>query len=107
MNLTYAVAPTLYYATFPFTVVNVLGPGGAIVGSVYTTAAAPAALSFNKGPQQYIATATVNDNNPAAPMSASSAVTINVTWVARPPYFNTVTQAPGSAYFQLQASGGS
>lgn len=125
MNLSYTIAPAVYYAVFPFTgacesgrvwcirvsnrpaafaVISVPGPGGSVIGAVYTTAAGTTALSFNQGPQAYFSTATVLNNNPQTPMSAFSSVVINVTWVPKPPYFNAATQAPGSAWFQLEVN---
>jgi hypothetical protein len=72
MNLTYSITPATYYAAFPFTVVNVpTYEGGPVVGSIYTTAIGATALSFNQGPQQYVTTCTVFNNNPLTPMSAS------------------------------------
>lgn len=71
---------------------------------MYTTAIGTTALDFNQGPQQYITTCTVLNNNPVTPMSAFSTVTINVTWVPKPPYFNLATKVPNSAWFQLQVN---
>lgn len=103
-NLSYTISPSIYYATFPFTVVSVPGPGGSIVGSVYTTATGATALSFGAGPNPYLTTCTVFNNNPVSPMSAFASVSINVSWVARPPRFGSGSTAPGSAWFQLEVS---
>lgn len=96
--LTYTLVPTAFVANFPFLITSAGGVGNISVG-------AGASLLFGPGPRQYDCTLTVTDNNPAGAMYASSAVTISVTYVPRPPYFNAATQVPGSAWFQLQVRG--
>lgn len=94
-KLSYTLVPTTYVANFPFAISATGGTGTITVGS-------GAQLLFGPGPRQYVCTLTVSDNADAGALYASSVVTINVTYVQRPPYFNQATQAPNSAWFQLE-----
>lgn len=96
--LSYTLVSTAFLSTFPFLVTSANGVGSISLG-------AGVSLLYGPGPRQYVCTLTVTDNNPAGAMYASSTVTIDVTYVPRPPYFNAVTQAPNSASFQLQVRG--
>ena len=94
-GLSYTLAPTTFMANFPFDISSSNGVGTISVGP-------GAVLLFGPGPRQYVCTLTVCDNNPLGAMYASSVVTLDVTYVPMPPYFNAVTQVPNSMWFQLE-----
>jgi hypothetical protein len=128
-TLTYSLTPIMFYLAFPFTITTLPSTGnGAATRGAITVSAGSTVNTFSAGPRLYLATLAVQvglmqrarcllrlltprslpvrlcaqDNNPSSNFVAQSLVAINISYVPMPPYFNPVTQAPGSAWFQLQ-----
>lgn len=103
LSLTYSLTPIGYYATFPFVITTMPSSDGrqAATGAI---AVAPGVSvgTYSAGPRLYLATLSVQDNNPASNLVAQSLLAINISYVPQPPYFNAMTQAPSSSWFQLQ-----
>lgn len=105
-TLTYSLLPLGYYPTFPFSVTTIPSQSGTTLAATGAIAVASGMTvnTYSQGPRLYLATLSVQDNDPVSNFVAQSLVAINVSYVPRPPYFNAVTQTPASAWFQLEVN---
>jgi len=86
-TLTYSLLPLGYYPTFPFSVTTIPSQSGTTLAATGAIAVASGMTvnTYSQGPRLYLATLSVQDNDPVSNFVAQSLVSINVSYVPRPP----------------------
>jgi hypothetical protein len=99
LNYTIAPAGPNINQPFPF-YISTLAGGAGNFNTGLISVIDDGQIDWNNRFKVYFATVTVTDQDPVTPLSGSGPLTINVQWVAKPPYFNP-SKMPASWVFTL------